>query len=178
MGLPVYDSDSRAKALMDSSPTIKQAISDSISAAVIRRDGSIDRKALAVIVFSDRKALDKLNGIVHAAVRADIEKFRTESAGSLVFVETAILYQSGIDRMAAEVWEVTAPEELRVRRVMKRNGIGEEEVRARMESQRFCPVDVHPNVKEIVNDGVRPVLPAVTELLRAAQRTYRSDGMV
>ena len=83
-----------------------------------------------------------------------------------MFVETAILYQSHLDKMVDEVWEVHAPEELRVNRVMLRNGLDREKVMARIDAQKsYNPARRHAVVHEIVNDGSVPVLPQVEKLL-------------
>ncbi|MDE6165232.1 MAG: dephospho-CoA kinase, partial [Muribaculaceae bacterium] len=80
-----------------------------------------------------------------------------------IFVETAILYQSGIDRMVDEVWEVTAPFEERVARVMARDGIDREAVCRRIESQKIVVDSPHENVKVIINDGFTPLLPQIID---------------
>lgn len=167
LGYEVYDCDSRAAALMDSDAGIKSLIASQVHPESVTPDGQIDRKRLSEIVFADYEALQRLNSIVHAAVRADLARWASERPGSTLFVETAILYQSGLDRMVDEVWEVGAPVDLRVERVMLRNGITREQVLARIASQdRFVPETVHPSTHLIVNDGVDPLLPQVEALLR------------
>ena len=83
----------------------------------------------------------------------------------LLFVETAILYQSKMDKIVNEVWEVTAPEELRIMRVMKRNGFNRKQVIERIKSQSFTPEKTHPNMRYIVNDGNTAILPQVLTYL-------------
>ncbi|WP_438638202.1 dephospho-CoA kinase [Muribaculum gordoncarteri] len=73
--------------------------------------------------------------------------------------------QSRLDREVDEVWEVTAPTELRVQRVMKRNSMSREQVLARISSQSTTAAQLHPLTKTIVNDGVEPVLPQILSLL-------------
>lgn len=165
MGYDVYDCDSEAKRLMDASDSMKAAIARDICDEVIT-DGKIDRKRLSEIVFSDKIMLDRLNAIVHSEVRSDVLKW---SAGrTIAFVETAILYQSGLDRLVHEVWDVTAPNDLRVQRVMQRNGMSAIEVQNRINSQDcFVPDTKHNCVKRIENDGVTPLLPRILECLNA-----------
>lgn len=166
MGYPVYDCDTRAKKLMDSDPTILDALRERISPDVVDKEGRINRGLLSAIVFSDADKLQTLNKIVHGAVREDLSRWCEEHRDSeRLFVETAILYQSGLDRMVDEVWEVIAPRQLRVERVMQRNGCEAAEVERRMDSQIFEPEKVHSNVKIIVNDGARAVLPQIISLL-------------
>lgn len=165
MGHKVYDCDTRAKALMDTDESIKNDLIDLISIDAVRNDRTIDRKLLSEIVFNDPDALSRLNSIVHKAVRADLRRWRDTSSDKTVWVETAILYASRLDREVDEVWEVTAPTELRVQRVMKRNSMSHEQVLARISSQSTTAAQLHPLTKSIVNDGVEPVLPQILSLL-------------
>lgn len=165
MGLDVYDCDSEAKKLMDRSNAIKRRIADEIHCDAIKSDGEIDRALLASIVFNDTMKLQILNDIVHGCVREDIAGRVSVSPGKLFFIETAILYQSGLDRMADRVWEVTAPDDVRIRRVMRRNGCKAEDVAGRIASQQFIPEAPHPATDIIVNDDVTPVLPQIVSLL-------------
>lgn len=165
LGYEVYDCDSRAKAIMDADPSIRARIAAEVCSEAVVGD-SIDRPRLAKVVFSDADALCRLNSIVHGAVRADISSWA--SSRDVAFVETAILYQSGIDRMVSEVWEVVAPMELRLLRAMQRDNAPAESVRARIEAQdAFTPESLHPVRREIVNDGVVPLLPQLLTLLSA-----------
>lgn len=167
IGYPVYDCDSRAARIMDTDAGIKRAIADDVHPECLTDGGEIDRRRLSEIVFSDYEALQRLNSIVHAAVRRDLAAWAAAQTGDC-FVETAILYQSGLDKMVDEVWQVEAPVDLRVERVMARNSIGREQVIARIASQeRFVPERLHPYVRVIVNDAVEPLLPQVEEALRA-----------
>lgn len=165
MGHKVYDCDTRAKALMDTDESIKNDLIDLISIDAVRNDRTIDRKLLSEIVFNDPDALSRLNSIVHKAVRADLRRWRDTSSDKTVWVETAILYASRLDREVDEVWEVTAPSELRVQRVMKRNSMSRKQVLARISSQSTTAAQLHPLTKAIVNDGVEPVLPQILSLL-------------
>lgn len=165
MGHKVYDCDTRAKALMDTDESIKDDLINLISIDAVRSDRTIDRKLLSEIVFNDPDALSRLNSIVHKAVRADLRRWRDTSSDKTVWVETAILYASRLDREVDEVWEVTAPTELRVQRVMERNSMSREQVLARISSQSTTAAQLHPLTKTIVNDGVEPVLPQILSLL-------------
>jgi len=168
MGFDVYDCDSRAKALMDNDEGIKLALCRRIHPEAVK-DGIIDRGLIAKIVFADDEMLAAINDIVHGAVRADLAMWLSgckDAGNAVAMVETAILYESGIDAMVDEVWSVEAPEELRVARVMARNGIGRDEAAARVEAQkRSHATHRHECVRHIVNDGLKPVLPQVEALL-------------
>ena len=138
LGFDVYDCDSEAKRLMDADDAIKDAIAREIAGECIV-DGTIDRPRLAGIVFSDSVKLEALNAIVHAAVRRHLAAWIEARTGRPKFIETAILYQSGLDRMVDEVWEVTAPADVRIARVMARNSMSAAEVKARIDAQDAFP---------------------------------------
>ncbi|MDE6859330.1 MAG: dephospho-CoA kinase [Duncaniella sp.] len=166
MGYEVYDCDSRAKLLMDASTDIMSRLKSEIHDECVV-DGKINRKRLAEIVFGDEEALNRLNAIVHAAVREDLKRWvESRDKDKVLFVETAILYQSGLDRMVDAVWEIDAPVDLRVERVMARNSMSREKVLARIAAQdSYVPVSMHPSVKHIINDNDMPLLPQVELLL-------------
>ncbi len=163
MGYVVFDSDSRAKSLMETDPSIVAELVAAFGTETFH-DGRLDRGYLASAVFTDAAALARLNAIVHPAVRRDLLAWSSESAG-LKFVETAIPYQSGIDKLADAIWQVSAPDEVRVRRIAARDGFSERQIAERMASQRFVPERVHPCLETIVNDGRKAVLPQLLALL-------------
>ena len=168
MGYEVYDCDRRARQLIDNSREILGEISARISAEVVNDEWKLDRRALAAIVFADREKLNVLNGITHGAVREDVAAWSAARAGGgkPVFVETAILYESGLDGMVDRVWEVVAPTEVRAARAMMRDGADRESVERRIASQAREREGGHHDIRLIVNDGFMAVLPQVLELLR------------
>lgn len=168
MGRPVYDCDSRARKIMDVSEGIRRRIADEISGDVFDSNGAIDRSKLAAIVFDDKASLSRLNKIVHKAVIDDILSWleALPETETVAWVESAIIYESGIDRIVDCVWEVEAPVDLRIERVKRRSGLSTEQVRSRIESQRLPAAQIpHPNVHRLINDDVVAVLPQVLSLL-------------
>lgn len=167
MGYDVFDCDSEAKRIMDEDCGIKNRLREEIHKDAIGADGAIDRKLISSIVFADKRKLGRLNEIVHEAVKTKLAAWCEEPHNSNhLFVETAILYQSGLDKMVDDVLEVIADDETRILRVMKRNNCNEADVQARIESQRFTPEKPHSHVTVINNDGMTAVLPQLTEYLK------------
>lgn len=169
MGYRVYDSDSRAKAIMDADRALVAEIGLSILPEAVRPDGTLNRPLLAQAVFADDALMARLNALVHGAVRADIRRWaELYSADSCLFIETAILCTSGLDRIVSDVWLVTAPESLRIRRVMKRNCLDETQVIARIRAQQSEALAIEAlghRVSLIINDGQTAILPQVLGLL-------------
>ena len=165
LGYPVYDCDSRAKALMDADGTIKNRLIAEVDELAVT-GGVIDRRRLAHTVFTDAEKLAALNAIVHAAVREDIARWVSEQAGNVTFVETAILYESGLNAIVDAEWRVVAPLELRIGRVMRRNGLCRSEVEQRVAVQNIeAPAGVTPlRLFEILNDGQSALLPQIEAL--------------
>ena len=164
-GYSVYDCDSRAKMLMNDSPIIKEALIAQFGTDVYDDAGNLNRQRLAGIIFNDAQALQYVNSVVHPAVRDDIAHWCTLQPQRPVFIETAILKEGGLELMVDQVWNVTAPLEVRVGRVMKRNNVSRDEVLRRVCSQTGDYMESLLSVKEIVNDGVLPVMPQVFSLL-------------
>ena len=162
LGYPLYDCDSRAKLLMNSDPCMKICIQSEVCAQALMPSGEINRKALSDCVFSDPKKLSRLNEIVHGAVRDDCLLWSEATSADTLFIETAILYESKFDSLADDVWEVRAPLDLRIERVMKRSNLSESEVRARIASQNS---DSHSHHKIIINDGNLSLLDQISHLL-------------
>ncbi len=166
LGYNVYDCDARAKKLMDAEEGIKDAISEKISKDVIV-NSNIDRLKLSQIVFNDNSKLQMLNSIVHGAVKDDLRQWINNAKNDAVFVETAILYQSKLDEIVDEVWDVFAPKEIRILRVQKRNNMTREQVMARMKSQEY-DINIKPRLKTslIINDDKTAVLPQLLMFLK------------
>lgn len=137
LDVPVYDSDSRAKWLMNNSSVLRERLQERFGSDIFG-EGGLQRKVLAERVFSDREALAALDAIVHPAVAEDFLSWAAEREAEgfeIVGLESAILFSSGFDRFVDRCVAVVAPDELRVARAAQRDRASEEQVRARIASQ-------------------------------------------
>ena len=134
-GIAVYDSDSRAKALMREDEALRRSLVAAFGEDVYTSEGVLNRVYLAERVFSDTEALACLNSIVHPAVMDDFERWAEVQEGAYVVVESAILFESGFDSRVDATIAVMAPETLRLERAMKRDGASESQIRERMRAQ-------------------------------------------
>ena len=166
-GYAVYDCDQRAKELMTSSPVIKQALIAEFGQDIYIND-TLNKQLLSNIVFTDKDALKYVNNTVHPAVREDITKWVLQQEVMPVFVETALLQEGGIDAMVDLVWNVTAPVETRIQRVIKRNSTTREKVIERIKSQKELSNIKGVSIIEIINDGTTPLLPQVMKSILSA----------
>ncbi|MBQ9576224.1 MAG: dephospho-CoA kinase [Muribaculaceae bacterium] len=173
MGYQVYDCDSRAKALMTESRDVKGELIEAFGTEVYMADGSLNRKHLSAVAFTDEKALARLNGIVHPATARDMLHWAESQAttgAQVAFVETALLRTAGLDLLVDDVWHVTAPDDVRVARVMVRSGLTAQQVRDRMASQ-LVEDRIADNEHVILNDNEAALLPQVIQLLNNIQST-------
>jgi len=135
LGVPGYDCDSRAKELYDEDAELLAEVCGITGPDVIV-DGRLDRKRLAAKIFSDRDMLVRLENVVHPAVMRDFFRWQREQNSKLVIFESAILLDKPYLReMVDYVLLVTAPEELRIERVMLRDGLSREAVVSRIANQ-------------------------------------------
>lgn len=133
-GVPVYDSDFRAKQLMSDSEELRRQLVAAFGAECYNAEG-LNRRYLAQQVFGNEEALQRLNAIVHPAVRNDFRQWAGEQRSAYVVLESAILFEAEFDNEVDTTLAVLAPQELRVERTMQRDGVSREEVLRRMEHQ-------------------------------------------
>lgn len=134
MGVAVYNSDARAKELMTTSATLREAIVARFGAECYTSEG-LNRGYLAERVFGDAEELAALNSLVHPAVMADFEAWAERQEGSYVVFESAILFEAGLEQRVDMAVAVLSPEELRIERAMRRDGASREQVVARIRRQ-------------------------------------------
>jgi dephospho-CoA kinase len=122
LGVPVYNSDVRARELMNGGGEIKRSIVALLGPEAYRGD-RIDSGYVAAKVFNDKMLLASLNAIVHPAVALDFEAWALSFADrQYVVLESAILFESGFHRLVDKVVAVSAPVAVRIERVLVRNG--------------------------------------------------------
>lgn len=133
--IPVYIADDAGKRVMEQAEII-QRINLLFDGKVLLNNGQLDRKKIASLVFNDSEKLEALNKIVHPAVADDFDLFCQKFEKEVLIVkESAILFESGAYKNCDATILVTAPQSVRIHRVMKRDNISEEEVMQRMKNQ-------------------------------------------
>lgn len=173
MGYSVYDTDSEAKRLIMEDVHVREQI-EHLFGKDVYRNGVYQTAMVAQQVFANPSLLARLNAIVHPAVHQDIIRwvskqnspsFKKGKGVSLLFIECAILYQAGIDQFCDKVVAVTAPEQVRLERVIARDHSDKERVHARMRAQ---DVDKDMLCADIIlnNDGRTPIPTLCEELLK------------
>lgn len=135
LNVPVYDCDSEAKRLIGEDESIQQRLTELVGAHVYK-EGKLQKSVLADYLFSDPHHAQKVNAIVHPVVKEDFMKWAKLQQVEVIAVESAILYESGLDATVDKVIFVDAPKELRIQRVMQRDGSNRQQVEARIKMQR------------------------------------------
>lgn len=134
-GFAVYIADDAGKKVMQK-PEIIQQINELFHNEVLLEDGFLDRSKIAALVFNNYEKLQQLNNIVHPAVGLDFEEFKKENASEkVIFKETAVLFESGSYKDCDATILITAPLEIRIKRVMQRDNISKEQVESRIKNQ-------------------------------------------
>ena len=167
--VPVYDCDSRAKALVTTDKTIRDGLTQMLGGEVYDADGALNRPLLASYIFGNPQHLAAVNALVHPCVRQDFVSWADGRAERIVAVESAILFSSGMDRLVDFVIGVTAPEHIRMERVLSRDGCTPQQAMARMQSQQNEAGSVRFS---LLNDGFCPVDAQLAEILATVNNTY------
>jgi dephospho-CoA kinase len=134
LGIPVFSADPVAREIMDTNSMIIERI-NTIAGKNLYRGGSLDRMALASLIFNDACLLSEVNALIHPLVFESFSKWVQEQATPYVIFEAAILYESGAFKLVDKVATVVAPVEERIERVIQRNRLTREQVLARMRNQ-------------------------------------------
>lgn len=134
LGVPVYNSDERAKELMNTSHKLISGIKELLGEEAYK--GKIlNRNYIAQQVFSSKDLLNQLNAIVHPAVREDFKSWAASQDSPYVIQEAAVLFENGAYENFDRMILVTAPKQLRLERIMHRDQIAENNILARMNHQ-------------------------------------------
>jgi dephospho-CoA kinase len=133
-GVPCYQSDSSAKKLMHQDPELINQIK-ALFGDDLYEGEKLNRGKLAEVVFADKSKLESLNAIVHPRVKEDFQLFLSQQNADYVIKEAAILFETGGAEDCDVTILVTAPEDLRIERVMKREKSKVELIKSRMRHQ-------------------------------------------
>jgi len=164
LGVPVYNADAAARLLMNTDAELKAGITDMFGDLAYGKDG-LDRQYLAASVFGDHEKLSGLNRLVHPHVRSDFFRWTALQRGvPYVIEEAAILFESGASKEMDQTVLVYAPEDLRIGRVMKRDGVNREDVLKRIGHQLSEEELMEKADHVLMNDGTQMLLPQVIEL--------------
>jgi dephospho-CoA kinase len=139
LGARVISADEVARKVVLPGSEGARRIREVFGPEVFLPDGRLDRAALGGVVFGDGEARKKLNALLHPLIIADVQStldaIAREDPGAVVVLEAPLLIEAGMQGMTSEVWLIEADDAVRRKRIMRRDGLSEEQAQARMDSQ-------------------------------------------
>ena len=139
LSIPVYDSDTEAKRLNEESPQIRQGLISLCGKDIYDADGRLRKDRLAAFLFETEQNAQRVNALIHPVVVEDFLRWAARQEAPIVAIETALLAESGLDRIVDKVIRVDAPIETRIQRAMRRDGATRQQIEARIRRQKECP---------------------------------------
>jgi dephospho-CoA kinase len=167
LGIPVYDSDQRAKILMNSDEDVRKQITLLLGENAYAEDHTLNRSFIASQVFSNPSLLRQLNVIVHPVVYEDLKKWAAEElhlSAPYLIQESAILLEEDLTERLKALILVVAPEKIRIARIMERDGVTRDQVMKRMGNQWEDAKKIPFADYIIFNDGERSLMEQVMDI--------------
>jgi len=135
LGAETIDADQVSREVMSQGSPVLEEVARAFGPEILNADGSLNRRALARIVFSDPEQLARLEAIVHPPVVELIRRRVAESRSPVVVIDAIKLFEAGLAGDCDEVWVVTCTPEQQLARLMARDRISEEEALLRIRAQ-------------------------------------------
>lgn len=174
IGIPVFEADKVAKNLMNSDEKIRFELIQLFGNNIFDPNNKLNKKMLADLIFNDENLLEKVNNIVHPAVRNEFTLWHQKQNSKYTVHEAAILFESGFYKMMDFTILVSAPEITRIERVVKRDNIKPELVESRM-SKQWNDEDKRKLASiELVNDNKHLLIPQILEI----DKKLKTDGKI
>lgn len=175
LGAPVFEADDAAKKLYDTDAEIRSELIQLFGESIYNTEGYLYRKKLASLIFNDDNLLEKVNRLVHPAVRREYQKWLEEHKKKpYVIHEAAILFESGFYKMMDFTILVTADKEQRIARVVKRDGVSRQMVLRRMEKQWSEEKKAKLADRVLLNDNKNLILPEIISI----DKNLRKNGTI
>ncbi|MEH3115772.1 dephospho-CoA kinase [Pedobacter terrae] len=166
LGIPVFYADTVAKEIMCKDVVLVAGIKSAFGQESYFEDGKLNNKHIVGIVFNNEEALAKLNALVHPAVFRAFDAWEETLPKSVPYSlkEAALLFESGSYKMCDTTTLVTAPYEMKLKRVMQRDGVSAEQVKARINKQLNDDEKSKLANHFIVNDEQKSIIEQVMAL--------------
>ena len=165
LGIPVYYADTAAKKIMNTDPELRKAIQLEFGDDAYTGQ-ELNRKKIASIVFNNPAKLEKLNQLIHPVTIRDAEEWMKKQTSPYAIKEAALLFESGAHAGLDKIIGVSAPQQLRIKRVMERDGVNQEEVISRMNKQWDEERKMNQCDEVIINNEQELIIPQVLDLHR------------
>jgi dephospho-CoA kinase len=176
LSIPVYYADPSARELMNKDPELKQKIITSFGSEAYK-NGELDRTYLGSVVFRDSEKLSLLNSIVHPVTIRNSEIWMKNQKTAYAIKEAALIFEAGLEKYLDYVIGVTAPESLRIQRVVDRDHITREKVLDRVRHQMDEKEKISRCDFVIQNDGIQPLLPQVLAVHEKLMKDWKTGRL-
>jgi dephospho-CoA kinase len=163
-GIPVYIADAQSKRLTNTSPLIREQLT-ALLGQELYRGGELNKPLLASYIFNDPERLKQVNAIIHPEVNRHFLDWVGRQTTALCAIETALLFESGFHRNVDVSVMVYAPLELRIERVLSRDGLSREAVANRIRNQMPDKEKKACSDYVIYNDGQQALIPQLAAML-------------
>lgn len=171
MDVPIYDSDTEAKRLMQTDAGIRAELTALIKGELYTGH-TLNKALLASYMFEDAQRVAQVNAIVHPRVKSDFRQWTNniESSAPIVGIESAILLEAGFREEVDVVVLVYAPEDIRIRRAIHRDAASSESIIKRIRNQMSDETKREQADYVIVNDGKTPLIPQVLAMISSLSK--------
>ena len=163
--VPVYIADEESKRLTDTSPVIHRGLIQLFGNEIYQPGGGLNRQLLASHIFGCKENLLRVNQLIHPEVNKDFHGWAGRQASSACGIESAILFESGFDRIVDIRLMVYAPLSVRIQRAAERDGVCAEAIERRIRSQMPDEEKKDKSDYVIENDGCHALIPQVEKFL-------------
>lgn len=164
--IAVYDSDTRAKSLMETDDKIIHSITQ-IFGKEAYTDGKLNRRFVAEAVFASSSKLLQINTIVHSAVIDDFSRWAELQAADILVFESAIIFENGLEKYFDKIIAVVAPQKSRIERVKRRSGLSRKEILNRIKNQTSSKTLRQRADYVVINDDQTAIIPQVERILKS-----------
>jgi dephospho-CoA kinase len=163
LGIPVFYTDTEAKKIMEYDKGIIRRI-NSIAGTNLYLNGTLDRMALAELIFNNYKLLEKVNSLVHPVVFDQFRIWEKEQTAPYVIMEAAILFESGASKLVDRVATVVAPLEERIDRIIARNNLSRQQIYERIKNQMDDKTRINLSDYIINNSEHDMIIPSILKI--------------
>ena len=160
LGIAVFNADKQAKLLMNKDVNLKQSLIAEFGKEVFLNN-ELNRKYLSDLAFNDDLFLKRLNALVHPVVQEAFEKWSIQQSGAYVIKEAAILFESNTYQSLDAIICISCPEQIRLKRILKRDDLSEKQVRQRMSNQWAEEKKISLSDYVITNDNSSLAMPQI-----------------
>lgn len=157
-GFPVYSCDDRARSLMKDDAEVKAALVELVGADAYTGNGELNKPVIAAFLYANKENREKINALVHPKVRLDFQMWCRLQDADVIFMECAILYESGFDQLVDKVLYVYASDDVRIHRIIHRDKLNRMEVTRRIKTQTPEAVKMRLADFCIINNGNNNIL--------------------